>query len=143
MSGPLLPAGTGHDASGCLTLGGCTVAELLCDNLERMLYQTPFAPFVLDAERPLERCDVVGRHCETGDRLVQGALLATPEIGDTIIVPVTGAYCYSTQNNYNGACRPPVVLCKDRRARIIVWRERIDDLLARACDLPAALPETA
>jgi diaminopimelate decarboxylase len=104
------------------------------DNLEPMLYGTRFAPFVLGADRPLERCDLVGRHCETGDRLVEGAMLAQPRPGDVVVVPVTGAYCYSMQNNYNGARRPPVVMCSAGRARVVVRRESIDDLLARSCD---------
>jgi diaminopimelate decarboxylase len=105
------------------------------DNLEPMLYGTRFAPLVLDADRPLERCDVVGRHCETGDRLVADAMLASPRVGDVIVVPVTGAYCFTMANNYNGACRPPVVLCRDGKARIVVRRETIADLLARDCDV--------
>jgi diaminopimelate decarboxylase len=105
------------------------------DNLEPVLYGTRFAPLVLDADRPLERCDVVGRHCETGDRLVADAMLASPRVGDVIVVPVTGAYCFTMANNYNGACRPPVVLCRDGKARIVVRRETIADLLARDCDV--------
>jgi diaminopimelate decarboxylase len=46
-------------------------------------------------------------------------------------MPVTGAYCYSLSNNYNGARRPPVVLCRDGEAELVVRRETIDDLLAR------------
>ena len=46
-------------------------------------------------------------------------------------MPVTGAYCYSLQNNYNGAPRPPVVLVNDGEARLAVRRERIDELMAR------------
>ena len=46
-------------------------------------------------------------------------------------MPVTGAYCYSLANNYNGARRPPVVLCRDGEARLAVRRETMDDLLAR------------
>jgi diaminopimelate decarboxylase len=106
------------------------------DNLEPMLYGTRFAPFVLDADRPLETCDLVGRHCETGDRLVEHAALATPRVGDVVIVPVTGAYCHTMANNYNGACRPPVVLCGDGEARIVVRRETMADLLVRHCDVP-------
>ena len=49
-------------------------------------------------------------------------------------MPVTGAYCYSLANNYNGAPRPPVVICRDGDARLAVRRERIEDLLAR--DVP-------
>jgi diaminopimelate decarboxylase len=109
------------------------------DNLEPMMYGTPFAPFVLDADRALEPCDVVGPHCETGDRLVERAPLAAPAVGDAIVVPMTGAYCYALSNNYNGACRPPVVLCSDGRARVVQRRERIEDLLVRDCDVELAV----
>jgi diaminopimelate decarboxylase len=105
------------------------------DNLEPMLYGTRFAPLVLDAERALERCDLVGRHCETGDRLVEGAMLASPRVDDVVVVPMTGAYCFTMANNYNGACRPPVVLCRNGSARIVVRRETIADLTARDCDV--------
>jgi diaminopimelate decarboxylase len=101
------------------------------DNLEPMLYGQRFAPAILDRERAPEPCELVGHHCESGDVLVHGAELATPEVGDLVVMPVTGAYCYSLQNNYNGARRPPVVLCGDGEARLAVRRERISDLLAR------------
>ena len=101
------------------------------DNLEPMLYGQRFAPAILDEDRPPETCELVGHHCESGDVLVHGAELATPERGDLLVMPVTGAYCYSLQNNYNGARRPPVVICNDGEARLAVRRETIDDLLAR------------
>ena len=81
------------------------------DNLEPMLYGQRFQPLLLDAgERPVELCEVVGPHCETGDRLVGTLPLPEPRIGDVIVLPVAGAYCYTMGNNYNGALRPPVVL---------------------------------
>jgi diaminopimelate decarboxylase len=101
------------------------------DNLEPMLYGQRFAPFVLDADRPAETCELVGHHCESGDVLERGIELATPRVGDRVVVPVTGAYCYSLANNYNGARRPPVVICRDGEARLAVRRETMDDLLAR------------
>jgi diaminopimelate decarboxylase len=101
------------------------------DNLERMLYGTEFAPTILDRERALETCDLVGHHCESGDVLAEGIELAAPEVGDIVLVPVTGAYTYSLQNNYNGNRRPPVVLCRDGEARLAVRRERMSDLLSR------------
>ena len=101
------------------------------DNLEPMLYGQRFAPFVLDGERPPERCDLVGHHCESGDVLERDVELATPVPGDHVVMPVTGAYCYSLSNNYNGARRPPVVLCTDGGASLAVRRETFDDLLAR------------
>src|ERR671915_681236 len=101
------------------------------DNLEPMLYRQRFAPAIVDAERAPETCELVGHHCESGDVLAPGAPLATPQVGDLLLMPVTGAYCYSLANNYNGARRPPVVLCRDGDARLAVRRETIEDLLAR------------
>ena len=102
------------------------------DNLEPMLYGQRFAPFVLDADRAGETCELVGHHCESGDVLERGVSLATPRVGDHVVVPVTGAYCYSLANNYNGARRPPVIICRDGDARVGVRRETMDDLLARS-----------
>jgi diaminopimelate decarboxylase len=101
------------------------------DNLEPMLYGQRFAPFVLDQERDPETCELVGHHCESGDVLAHAVPLASPRRGDLVAVPVTGAYCYSLQNNYNGARRPPVVFCSEGEARLVVRRETYDDLLAR------------
>jgi diaminopimelate decarboxylase len=101
------------------------------DNLEPMLYGQRFAPFVLDAERPAQTCELVGHHCESGDVLDRNTSLAAPQVGDHIVVPVTGAYCYSLANNYNGARRPPVILCRHGEAEQAVRRETFDDLLAR------------
>jgi diaminopimelate decarboxylase len=101
------------------------------DNLEPMLYGQQFAPAILDRERVAETCDLVGHHCESGDVLGKAVPLATPEVGDLLVMPVTGAYCYSLANNYNGARRPPVVVCRDGAARIAVRREQLRDLLAR------------
>ncbi len=101
------------------------------DNLEPMLYGQRFAPFVLDRAREPETCELVGHHCESGDVLERDVELATPQVGDHVVMPVTGAYCYSLSNNYNGARRPPVVLCRDGEATLAVRRETFDDLLAR------------
>ena len=57
--------------------------------------------------------------------------LPDPQVGDLLAVPVTGAYCYTMSNNYNGARRIPVVFAADDGARLVVRRERWDELLAR------------
>jgi diaminopimelate decarboxylase len=103
----------------------------MADNLEPMLYGQRFAPAILDRERAPEICELVGHHCESGDVLATGVELATPQVDDLLVMPVTGAYCYSLQNNYNGARRPPVILCRDGEARLAVRREELSDLLAR------------
>lgn len=109
----------------------------MADNLEPMLYGTRFAPFILDAERETETCDIVGPHCETGDRLLADAALAAPEVGDLLLVPVTGAYCLSLANNYNGMRRPPIVMCNEGTSRVVTRRETFDEILARHKPQPA------
>jgi diaminopimelate decarboxylase len=81
-----------------------------------------------------ERVTVVGRHCESGDVLVDGVDLSAPRVGDLLAVPATGAYCYTMANNYNGNRRLPVVFAREGAARLVVRRETWDDLMARDVD---------
>jgi diaminopimelate decarboxylase len=102
------------------------------DNLEHSLYGQRFSPLVVgrwDAQPVV--ADLVGRHCESGDVITPDVALAGPRIGDLIVVPVTGAYCFTMANNYNAALRPPVIYCANGTARIGVRRETFDDLLSR------------
>jgi diaminopimelate decarboxylase len=82
--------------------------------------------------------DLVGRHCEAGDVITPDVRLASPQVGDLIVVPVTGAYCFTIGNNYNAALRPPVVLCANGTARLAVRRETPEDLMAREVGLGGA-----
>jgi diaminopimelate decarboxylase len=110
------------------------------DNLEHSLYGQRFTPLVVGRwSEPEVLADLVGRHCESGDILTPDVMLRSPQIGDLIVVPVTGAYCFTMGNNYNGALRPPVIYCADGTARLGVRRETIDELLAREMDLVAAI----
>ncbi len=102
------------------------------DNLEPSLYGQRFSPFVVghwDAEPVI--ADLVGRHCESGDVITPDVPLADPRIGDLVVVPATGAYCFTMSNNYNAALRPPVIYCDNGTARVGVRRETFEDLLAR------------
>jgi diaminopimelate decarboxylase len=106
----------------------------MADNLEVSLYGQRFEATIVDAVGGGEPVTLVGRHCESGDMLSEGVLLQSPEPGDIVAVPVTGAYCFTMSNNYNGALRPPVIFVRDGRARAVVRRETYDDLIAR--DVP-------
>jgi diaminopimelate decarboxylase len=70
-------------------------------------------------------------HCESGDVIVRDTMLAEPAVGDVLVTPATGAYGYAMANNYNGVPRPPVIFCNDGDARVVVRRERLDELAAR------------
>ena len=99
--------------------------------MEVALYGQRFEATLASRVGPGEPVELVGRHCESGDRLISGAALRNPRPGDLVAVAVTGAYCYSLASNYNGAARPPVVFCRDGEPRLVVRRETHADLLAR------------
>ena len=103
----------------------------MADNLEVSLYGQRFEATVANRVGGGELYSLVGRHCESGDILIDGVRLQDPKVGDIIAVPVTGAYCLTMANNYNGARRPAVVFCRDGVARPVVRRETYEDLLAR------------
>jgi diaminopimelate decarboxylase len=103
----------------------------MADNMEVALYGQRFEATMASRVGPGEPVELVGRHCESGDRLISGAALRDPRPGDLVAVAVTGAYCYSLASNYNGAMRPPVVFCRGGEPRLVVRRETHADLLAR------------
>ncbi|MFI4990949.1 MAG: diaminopimelate decarboxylase [Solirubrobacterales bacterium] len=103
----------------------------MSDNLRPMLYGARYEAHVADRFDGETRCELAGKHCESGDVIVREALLDDPRPGDVIVTPATGAYGYAMSNNYNGVPRPPVVFCKDGDARVVVRRERFEDLTAR------------
>jgi diaminopimelate decarboxylase len=103
----------------------------MSDNLEVSLYGQRFEATVANRVGGGETYTLVGHHCESGDQLIDAVTLRSPEIGDVIAVPVTGAYCHTMANNYNGALRPPIILVRDGVARAVLRRETYDDLLRR------------
>jgi diaminopimelate decarboxylase len=103
----------------------------MSDNMRPMLYGARYEAHVADRMGGSTSCVLAGKHCESGDVIVREALLDDPRPGDVIVTPATGAYGYSMANNYNGVPRPPVIFCRDGEARVVVRRERLEDLTAR------------
>jgi diaminopimelate decarboxylase len=105
----------------------------MSDNLRPMLYGSRYEAAI--ADRPEAAAThvttVAGMHCESGDVLIKDVSLPEPHVGDVLVTPATGAYGHSMANNYNSVPRPPVILCKDGEARVVVRRETYDDLTAR------------
>jgi len=73
---------------------------------------------------------VAGKHCESGDVLIERVELPEPRRGDLLAVPVTGAYTLAMSSSYNAVPRPAAVLVSGGEARLIRRRETVDDLLA-------------
>jgi diaminopimelate decarboxylase len=105
----------------------------MSDNLRPMLYGARYEAAI--ADRPdapsTHVTTVAGMHCESGDVLIKDVALPEPRIGDVLVTPATGAYGHSMANNYNSVPRPPVILCRDGEARVVVRRETYEDLTAR------------
>ncbi|BBX92374.1 diaminopimelate decarboxylase [Mycolicibacterium boenickei] len=104
------------------------------DNLEVSLTAQRFEATIANRVGGGETVSVVGRHCESGDQLIDAVALREPKVGDLLAVPVTGAYCYTMSNQYNGARRVPVVFAHNGTARLVVRRDTWEDLLARDVD---------
>lgn len=103
------------------------------DNLEVALFQQRFEAVLAGRmhDEDEEEVVVVGRHCESGDVLIDPLRLPVSRVGDLLAVPATGAYTHTMANNYNGYRRPPVVFVRDGEARAVIRRETWEDLFDR------------
>ena len=114
--------------------GGVRYAAIdggMSDNPRPQLYGARYEALL--ANRADELADgvfrIAGKHCESGDVLIDAAELPHPRRDDLLAVPATGAYTLTMGSNYNGVPRPAVVLVRDGEARVIRRRETVDDLL--------------
>lgn len=105
----------------------------MSDNLRPALYGARYHAALVSraSDAAPVRARVVGKHCEAGDIVVHDVdLPGDVAAGDLLAVPVTGAYGRSMASNYNLVPRPPVIAVADGRARVLVRRETVDDLLS-------------
>ena len=114
--------------------GGVTYAAIdggMSDNPRPQLYGARYEALL--ASRADELASgvyrIAGKHCESGDVLIEAAELPEPRPGDVLAVPATGAYTLALGSTYNGVPRPAVVLVADGEARLIRRRETVEDLL--------------
>ncbi len=114
--------------------GGVTYAAIdggMSDNPRPQLYDARYEALLANRakELPSGVYRVAGKHCESGDVLIEAAELPEPRPGDVLAVPATGAYTLALGSTYNGVPRPAVVLVADGEARLIRARETVGDLL--------------
>jgi len=105
----------------------------MSDNARTALYDAEYTAIIAQrtSQAPLALTRLVGKHCETGDIIINEIHMASDVVpGDLIATPATGAYGRSMASNYNHVPKPPVVAVKDGKARVIVRRENEADLLA-------------
>ncbi len=101
------------------------------DLLRPALYQAHHEVLPVREDTPLERADLVGPICETGDFLAQDRDLPAARPGDLLAVLSAGAYARSMASNYNTRPRAAEVLVRGEEAFLIQERETLADLWAR------------
>jgi diaminopimelate decarboxylase len=103
----------------------------MSDNPRPQLYAARYDALLANRadEPPAGTYRIAGKHCESGDVLIDAAELPEPRRGDLLAVPATGAYTLAMASNYNGVPRPAAVLVADGKAELIRRRESLDDLL--------------
>ncbi|MDO8472883.1 MAG: diaminopimelate decarboxylase [Dehalococcoidia bacterium] len=106
------------------------------DNIRPAIYDAKYEALLANraGEAAVETVTISGRFCESGDVLIKDASLPQVATGDTVAIPVSGAYCPSMASNYNAVPRPAIVLVKDGQARVIRRRETYEDLMAMDSD---------
>src|SRR4029077_4779 len=114
--------------------GGVTYAAIdggMSDNPRPQLYGARYEALLANRaeELPPGVYRIAGKHCESGDVLIEAAELPEPRPGDVLAVPATGAYTPPLGSADNGVPRAAGVLVREGEARVIRRREPLDDLL--------------
>lgn len=110
----------------------------MSDNIRPMLYQAKYSAYVANR---MEDCadttggagkmhyTIAGKHCESGDVIINDIELPPVTGGDFIVVATTGAYCYSMSNNYNSQPKSAVVAVEDGNSWVWVKRQTYKELV--------------
>jgi diaminopimelate decarboxylase len=104
----------------------------MSDNPRPQLYGARYTALLANraGEEPAGPYTVCGKHCESGDVLIDRVALPEPRRGDLLAVPGTGAYTLGMGSNYNAVPRPAAVVVGSGEARLIRRRETLEELLA-------------
>jgi diaminopimelate decarboxylase len=104
------------------------------DLMRPVLYDAPHPiTRVVQSSAPqanaVNRADIVGPVCETGDTFLFDWPLGVVSQGDLVAIWVTGAYGFAQSSNYNGRGRAAEVLVDRNTPKLIRRRETRKDLL--------------
>jgi len=95
--------------------GGVTYAAIdggMSDNPRPQLYGARYEALLANRaeESATGAYRIAGKHCESGDVLIERVDLTDVRTGDLLAVPCTGAYTLAMASNYNAVPRPGAVL---------------------------------
>lgn len=101
------------------------------DLIRPALYQGhhEIVPLQRFADRLLERVDVVGPVCETGDFFAEDRCLPRVEAAERLAIMSAGAYGFTMASNYNARPLPAEVLVEGKTMRVVRQRQTWEDLV--------------
>lgn len=108
-----------------------TVDGGMGDNIRPALYGAKYETVLAtDPKAPLtEHVRIAGKYCESGDILAEDQALPATKSGSLLAMLDTGAYGYSMASNYNRNPRPAVVFVENCKAKLVIKRESLEDLI--------------
>lgn len=102
------------------------------DLIRPALYQSyhEIVPLQQQPGRSLEKIDVVGPVCESGDFFAEERLLPRIEPGERVAILSAGAYGATMGSNYNSRPMPIELLVEGETIRVVRRRQTWEDLVA-------------
>lgn len=103
----------------------------MSDHIRTALYDADYEALLVNREEEAdETVTIAGKLCESGDIIVREAKLpSSVQRGDYLAILSTGAYHYSMASNYNQMQKPPVFFMKDGKAREVIKRQSLRQLI--------------
>ncbi|MTV20455.1 diaminopimelate decarboxylase [Staphylococcus delphini] len=103
----------------------------MSDHIRTALYDAKYQALLINRnETPDETVTIAGKLCESGDIIIHEAQLpSSVKRGDYLAILTTGAYHYSMASNYNQMQKPSVFFVKNGKAREVVKRQSLRQLI--------------
>ena len=103
----------------------------MSDHIRTALYDAEYeAKLVNRNDVADETVTIAGKLCESGGIIIKNAKLpSTVRRGDYLAIQSTGAYHYSMASNYNQMQKPSVFFLKDGKAREVIKRQSLRQLI--------------
>ncbi|MEB7821420.1 diaminopimelate decarboxylase [Staphylococcus xylosus] len=103
----------------------------MSDHIRTSLYDAQYEALLVNRNDPKDETVIIaGKLCESGDVIIKDAKLpSTVKRGDYLAILSTGAYHYSMASNYNQMQKPSVFFLKDGKAREVIKRQSLRQLI--------------
>jgi diaminopimelate decarboxylase len=101
------------------------------DFIRPALYRAihPVTGVIRNRSAKVEKADIVGPVCETGDCFLHDWPMELPEKGDLLALWGAGAYGFTQSSNYNSRPRAAEILVNKNQFKVVRKRESRSDLI--------------